>query len=58
MGILKVVAYYKSVPQKNSNVQKTALLENYIQGVRRHGDIGELHNDFTHVPSHVGLIQG
>lgn len=58
MGILKVVAYYKSVPQKNSNVQKTALLENYIQGVRRHGDIGELHNDFTHVPSDVGLIQG
>ena len=47
-----------SVPSKNNNPQKTALLQKFVQGVNAVGDTGILHNGIDIVDSDVGMIQG
>lgn len=55
---MKVVSYLASVPSKNNNPQKTQLLEKFIQGVNRCGDLGVLHSGNNLIESDVGMIQG
>ena len=55
---MKVISYLKSVPAKNTNVQKTQLLTNFIAGVNAIGDIGIISNDSTVVDANVAVIQG
>ena len=40
---MKVVSYLKSVPEKNTNLQKTELLVKFIAGVNTAGDTGIVH---------------
>jgi hypothetical protein len=55
---MKVVSYLKSVPEKNTNLQKTELLVKFIAGVNAAGDTGIVHNGPGIIQSDVGMIQG
>ena len=55
---MKVISYLKSVPAKNTNLQKTELLTNFIEGVNNAGDTGIISNDSTIVDANVAVIQG
>ena len=55
---MKVVSYLKSVPEKNTNLQKTELLVKFIAGVNAAGDTGIVHKGPGIIQSDVGMIQG
>lgn len=55
---MKVVSYLSGIPPKNSNLEKPAILTNFIQGVRRTGDVGELNKTMNLIPCDVAVIQG
>ena len=55
---MKVVSYYKSVPEINNNMQKVELLQNFVAGVKRCGDEGIYHTGHGIVDCDVAVIQG
>lgn len=55
---MKIVSYYSSVPARNSNLQKTELLTNFVRGVNKIGDTGILHKSNMLVECDVAVIQG
>jgi len=55
---MKVVSYLKSVPLKNTNLQKELLLKKFVEGANKTGDIGLLHAGNDLVECDVGVIQG
>jgi len=55
---MKVVSYLKTVPAKNSNMQKELLLKKFIQGVNAVGDHGVIHSGIDLVDCDVAMIQG
>lgn len=55
---MKVVSYLKTVPAKNTNVQKTKLLELFVKGVQANGDTGVLYSGNKMVSADVAVIQG
>jgi hypothetical protein len=55
---MKVVSYLKSVPAKNSNIQKELLLKKFVSGVNTTADTGILHNNNTLIDCEVAVIQG
>jgi hypothetical protein len=55
---MKVISYLNSVPAKNSNKQKTELLENYAAGAKAFGDEGMVYAGTAPVDCDVAVIQG
>ena len=55
---MKVVSYLKSVPAKNTNLQKTELLVKFIAGVNAVGDTGIVHHGHNIIEADVGMLQG
>ena len=56
---MKVVSYNKVIPAKNTNKEKNAIIEKFIQGVRKSGrDIGIVNNTFQYEDCDVAVIQG
>lgn len=55
---MKVAAYLKGIPARNTNPEKPALLRNFIEGVNAIGDEGLLVQDSRVVEADVALIQG
>ena len=55
---MKVVSYLSGIPPKNNNLEKPAILQNFVQGVNRSGDQGILHNSMALIPCDVAVIQG
>jgi len=58
MSKYTAVAYYAGIPPGNKNLEKPAILDNFISGVNITGDIGISHKDMTAIPCDVALIQG
>jgi len=58
MSKLTAVAYYKGIPPNNKNIEKPAILDNFIAGVNAVGDNGVKHNGMGAIPCDVALIQG
>ena len=56
--LMKVVSYLSGIPPKNKNLEKPAILRNFIQGVKKVGDIGVINNSMNLVPCDVAVIQG
>jgi len=56
--MIKVAAYLKGIPPRNTNPEKPALLRNFIEGVNKTGDSGMLIDDNNIQESDVALIQG
>jgi len=54
----KVVAYFNVIPPNNKNMEKPAILENYIKGVNVVGDEGIESRTSSVVYSDVAVIQG
>jgi len=55
--MISVNAYTGGIPKNNKNLEKPAILENFIQGVNRCGDFGQLLQSEWQ-PSDVALVQG
>jgi hypothetical protein len=55
---MKVVSYLKTVPDRNSNLQKPQLLINFIKGVNAAGDNGIVSDSRVIQPADVAVIQG
>jgi len=56
---MKVVSYDKVIPAKNTNKEKNAIIEKFVQGVRKGGrDIGIVNNTFQYEECDVAVIQG
>jgi len=58
MDKLTAVAYYGGIPPNNSNLEKPQILDFFIEGVRKVGDIGIDHRQMSVIPCDVALIQG
>jgi hypothetical protein len=56
--LMKVTSYRRVVPNKNSSVEKTGILLNFVQGVIAAGDQGTIHDGLNVVDSDVAVIQG
>lgn len=54
----KVVSYLAGIPASNKNLEKPRILEYFIQGVNKEGDIGILHNQSTLLDCDLAVIQG
>jgi hypothetical protein len=54
----KVVSYLAGIPAANRNLEKPLILEYFIQGVNKEGDIGILHNQSTLLDCDLAIIQG
>lgn len=52
------VAYYAGIPPGNKNLEKPAILDNFIAGVNSSGDTGIAHKGNNIIPCDVALIQG
>jgi len=57
MKQIQLVAYSAGIPAKNKNMEKPAILKNFVDGVNAVGDKAMLH-DGLHLPTDVALIQG
>lgn len=57
MSRINVIAYSGGIPANNKNLEKPAILKNFIEGVNKVGDYGMVHEGM-HLPSQVALIQG
>lgn len=55
---MKVVSYLKSVPERNTNIQKTELLIKYIAGTLVCNDQGIVHDSYSIIDCDVAVIQG
>lgn len=56
---MKVVSFDKVIPAKNTNKEKNAIIEKFVQGVRKSGrDIGIVNNTFQYEECDVAVIQG
>ena len=55
---MKVVSYLSGIPPKNKNLEKPAILTNFVEGVRKNGDEGILQRSMSILPCDVALIQG
>jgi len=55
---MKVVSYLKTVPGKNSNQQKEDLLRFFVEGAKKYGDDGVVHDKASIMPADVAVIQG
>ena len=55
---MKVVSYLSGIPPKNKNLEKPAILKNFIEGVRRVGDEGVIQSRMSLIPCDVAVIQG
>lgn len=53
----QVVAYQSGIPSKNTNLEKTLILTNFIEGVIKLGDQGIDHHG-NYIPSDVSILQG
>ena len=58
MSKYTAVAYYAGIPPGNKNLEKPAILDNFIAGVNACGDQGIAHRAMTTLPCDVALIQG
>lgn len=55
---MKIVSYLSGIPPRNTNLQKPAILYNFIRGVNALGDEGVVHTGYDVVDSDVGVLQG
>lgn len=55
---LTAVAYYGGIPSKNNNPEKPLILDNFLEGVKKSGDIAIGHTQMSVVQADVALIQG
>jgi hypothetical protein len=55
---MKVVSYLGVIPAKNKNQEKVSILEKYIAGVKKIGDIGIMYNGNALQDCDVAVIQG
>jgi|TARA_A200000113_G_scaffold203972_1_gene199371 hypothetical protein len=55
---MKIVSYLSGIPVKNNNLQKPAILNNFIQGCNVVGDQGIPYVGFDMQECDVGVIQG
>lgn len=58
MSRYTAVAYYGGIPPGNKNLEKPLILDYFIQGVNKSGDIGIAHNGMNAIECDVALIQG
>lgn len=58
MDKLKAAAYYSGIPARNNNMEKPAILDNFLQGVARSQDEAIAVRDFNLVNCDIALIQG
>ena len=58
MSRFVAAAYYAGIPPNNSNLEKPQILDNFLQGVRKLGDIAVDHRQMSLVDCDVALIQG
>jgi hypothetical protein len=58
MSKFTAAAYYAGIPPNNSNPEKPQILDNFLEGVKRSGDIAIDHRKMTLVDCDVALIQG
>jgi len=55
---MKIVSYLSGIPPKNKNLEKPAILNNFIQGVNKIGDEAIAHHGMNLIPCDVAVIQG
>jgi len=55
---MHVVSYLAGIPAKNKNPEKPAILTNYIEGVKKMGDHGEVAQDTRIRDCDVAVLQG
>jgi hypothetical protein len=55
---MKVVGYLAGIPKKNTSLEKPAIINNFITGVNKVGDIGISHSGSNVLDCDVGLLQG
>lgn len=55
---MKIVSYMAGIPASNKNLEKPAILNNFIEGVRNVGDIGEVAHDANIRDCDVAVLQG
>lgn len=55
---MKVVTYHAGIPKKNNKYEKSALLNFFIEGVNRKGDIGINNTTFNIINCNVAVLQG
>lgn len=58
MSKLQIVAYYSGIPPKNKNLEKPQILDNFVLGVERVGDIAIKNYDIKPILSDLAVIQG
>lgn len=58
MSKITAVAYYAGIPPGNKNLEKPKILDFFIEGVNKCGDMGIAHNGMDVIPCDVALIQG
>ncbi len=58
MSKITAVAYYSGIPPGNKNLEKPAILDNFIKGVNAAGDNGISHYGTSIIESDVALLQG
>jgi len=58
MSKYTAAAYYSGIPAKNSNPEKPAILDNFLEGVKKLGDTAIAHRGMNTVSCDVALIQG
>lgn len=58
MHKLKAAAYYSGIPEKNKNMEKPAILDNFLKGVSANQDEAIAVKNFNIVDSDIALIQG
>jgi len=55
---LTVASYLKGIPSQNTNIEKPLIITNFIEGVKKLGDIGHVVSDYNLINADVAVIQG
>lgn len=55
---MKVVSYLSGIPPGNKNLEKPAILTNFIEGITKLNDNGVLHSSMSLIPCDVAVMQG
>ena len=55
---ISVSSYLMGIPPGNTNLEKPAIIVNFIEGVWRSGDQGTIVTDYTPVNTDVAVVQG
>jgi hypothetical protein len=58
MSRLTAVAYFKGIPPSNKNMEKPMILGNFLEGVKKSGDVAINNQEMKVIPCDVALIQG